>query len=162
MFLVAHVNFLALKLSRIKSAVGWGGGEGWWTEGKAGGDTGVFRLPPMWHGECGRQDYLASRRVEREAVSWVHEPRANEASLWTAASGGAARTVNRQFARVLKHLTLQGSRLPPERLAWMLQQRHFYQICHSSVATSQWVASRGVSSEPRSSQTTPRDRQKYI
>lgn len=27
MFLVAHVNFLALKLSRIKSAVGWGGGK---------------------------------------------------------------------------------------------------------------------------------------
>lgn len=40
MFLVAHVNFLALKLSRIKSAVGLGvrGGGGEQRERQAGGN----------------------------------------------------------------------------------------------------------------------------
>lgn len=63
MFLVAHVNFLALKLSRIKSAVGLGRGREKRGEGGWVGGTGVFRRyrPCDTASQCGQQDYLPGK-----------------------------------------------------------------------------------------------------
>ena len=75
MFLLAHVNFFALKLSRIKECA-----EGD-TEGQR-GSTGVFRLAAhVTIAECGQPDYLSSSRQTWE-LGGRPPPHNNDTCRW--------------------------------------------------------------------------------